>query len=73
MTPDDLKKAAAAADQNLGRPQKDEDILAKLESENIKEIGFQKIVDGRISTKQDATLFAYANYVGQPRARSRRV
>jgi hypothetical protein len=61
MTPDQLKKAAAAADQNLGRPQKDEDILSRLESENIKEVGFEKTVDKRIAVKQDAALFAFDN------------
>jgi hypothetical protein len=60
-TPDQLKKAAQAAEQNLQRPQKDQDILEKLASDNIKEAGFEKIVDARISTKQDASLFAYDN------------
>jgi hypothetical protein len=60
-TPDQLKKAAEAADQNLGRPQKDEDILSRLDSEGIKEVGFEKIVDSRISTKQDAAQYAYTN------------
>jgi len=60
-TPDQVKKAATAANQNLNRPQKDQDILAKLAADNIKEAGFEKIVDTRLSTKQDATLFASDN------------
>ena len=60
-TPDELKKAAAAALQNIDRPQKDDDIVSKLEAQSIKEVGFEKVVDARLSTKQDATLFATDN------------
>src|SRR5205085_578645 len=45
LTPEQVKKTAEAAESNLSRPQKSEDILAQLETSGIKNPGFERMVE----------------------------
>jgi hypothetical protein len=58
LTPDELKKSAEAAQANINKPQKQEDILAKLDQEKLIDPGFEKVVDERSTKVVDASKFA---------------
>ncbi len=61
MTPDQVEKAAQAAQQNLNKDQDDEAILAKIEAEGIVQPHFEQIVDNRKPGGADPSKYALAN------------
>jgi hypothetical protein len=58
LTPDQLKKSADAATQNINKPQRVEDILAKLDEANLKDPGFEKKVEDNKPGVIDSSKFA---------------
>ncbi len=58
MTPDDVKKAADSARQNIDKPQKNEDILALLETSGIKNPSFEKMVEEQQKNAPKAIAYA---------------
>jgi hypothetical protein len=57
LTADELKQAASSAESNLSRKQDDKDILTTLESQGIKNPGFETIVD-----QQEKNLLVAADF-----------
>src|SRR4051812_26094645 len=57
LTPDEVRKAAEAADANLQRRQDAADILSRLEAEGIKNPQFEKMVDEQDKNALVATVF----------------
>src|SRR5258705_6414569 len=56
-TPEEVRKTASQAESNISRRQNNEDILKLLESENIKNPNFEKMVDEQASNKIDALAY----------------
>jgi hypothetical protein len=56
-TPEEVRKTASAAESNISRRQNNEDILKLLETENIKNPNFEKMVNEQASNKIDALAY----------------
>jgi hypothetical protein len=59
MTPKELTDAASAAETNLNRHQKIEDILAKLDEAKLIDPGFEKKVEDAKTAPLDASVYAF--------------
>ncbi|MBX6316542.1 MAG: hypothetical protein IRY99_27055, partial [Isosphaeraceae bacterium] len=66
LTPDQVKKDAEAAEANLRQRQRPEDILAKLEQEGIKEVGFLQTVEARQAGTVSADKYQLVNSFSIP-------
>ncbi len=66
LTTDQVKNAAAQAQQNIQKTQKDEDILAKLETQGIVQPNFEKLVDARKPGTADASPYQLSNLMITP-------
>ncbi len=58
MTADEVATSAKKAQQNIGKPQRNEDILAKLEQDGVKLAHFEKAVDARLAGGVDASKYS---------------
>jgi len=57
ITPEEVTKSAEQANSNINRTQNEEDILKLLEEADIKEPGFEKMVDTQASKKIDPLAY----------------